>query len=36
MPGLAEIYVAVRTRNVDDADSDDLPILILSRNGVES
>lgn len=31
MPILAELYVAARTRNVADADTDDLPILVVRR-----
>ena len=31
MPILAEIYVAARTRNVEDADTDDLPVLVVRR-----
>jgi hypothetical protein len=28
---LAELYVAARTRNVEDADTDDLPVLVVRR-----
>ena len=31
MPILAELYVATRTRNVEDADTDDLPVLVVRR-----
>ena len=31
MPILAELYVAARTRNVEDADTDDLPVLVVRR-----
>src|SRR5262249_24039268 len=31
MPILAELYVAARTRNVEDAGTDDLPILVVRR-----
>jgi hypothetical protein len=31
MPLLAELYVAARTRNVEDADTDDLPVLVVKR-----
>jgi hypothetical protein len=31
MPTLAELYVATRTRNVEDADTDDLPVLVVRR-----
>src|SRR4051794_24857969 len=33
MPRLEEIYVAVRTRNVEDAETDDRPTLLVSRAG---
>jgi hypothetical protein len=31
MAKLAELYVAARTRNVEDADTDDLPVLVVKR-----
>jgi len=31
MPILAELYVATRTRNVEDADTDDAPLLVVKR-----
>lgn len=31
MPILAELYVATRTRNVGDADTDDAPVLVVKR-----
>ena len=31
MPILAELYVATRTRNVEDADTDNLPVLVVRR-----
>jgi len=31
MPILAELYVAARTRNVEDADTDDMPTLVVRR-----
>lgn len=31
MPILSELYVATRTRNVADADTDDLPVLVVRR-----
>jgi len=31
MPTLAELYVATRTRNVEDADTEDLPVLVVRR-----
>ena len=31
MPILAELYVATRTRNVEDADTDDPPVLVVKR-----
>jgi hypothetical protein len=31
MPILAELYVAARTRNVEDADTDDLPVFVVRR-----
>ena len=31
MPILAELYVAARTRNVADADTEDLPVLVVRR-----
>ncbi|MEO8064273.1 MAG: hypothetical protein ABI821_16175 [Pseudomonadota bacterium] len=31
MPTLAELYVATRTRNVEDADTDDSPKLVVKR-----
>lgn len=33
MPRLSELYVATRTRNVEDAGSDDPPVLLVSRSG---
>src|SRR5687768_2612937 len=33
MPRLAELYVATRTRNVEDAGTSDAPSLLLSRAG---
>jgi hypothetical protein len=35
MPRFTEIYVAARTRNVEDADTEDLPILVLNRAGTD-
>ncbi|MET0742482.1 MAG: hypothetical protein ABWY78_03850 [Microvirga sp.] len=31
MPTLAELYVATRTRNTADADTEDLPVLVIMR-----
>src|SRR6187402_2954797 len=31
MPILAEIYVATRTRNTEDADTENLPVLVVRR-----
>jgi hypothetical protein len=31
MPTLAELYLATRTRNVEDADTDDLPVFVVRR-----
>jgi hypothetical protein len=31
MPRLDELYVAARTRNVEDADTEDLPVLVVMR-----
>ena len=31
MPILTELYVASRTRNVEDADTEDLPVLVVKR-----
>jgi hypothetical protein len=31
MPRLDELYVAARTRNVEDADTEDLPVLVVKR-----
>jgi hypothetical protein len=33
MPRLEAIYVATRTRNVEDAETDDRPRLLVSRPG---
>lgn len=33
MPRLAELYVATRTRNVNDAGTSDAPILVVTRGG---
>jgi len=31
MPTLAELYVATRTRNTADADTENLPVLVVQR-----
>ncbi|MGC2042710.1 MAG: hypothetical protein WA669_02705, partial [Pseudolabrys sp.] len=31
MPILAELYVAARTRNTEDADTENLPVLVVMR-----
>ena len=31
MPILAELYVATRTRNTADADTENLPVLVVQR-----
>ena len=31
MPRLDELYVATRTRNAEDADTEDLPVLVVKR-----
>ncbi len=33
MPTLAELYVAARTRNTADAETDNLPVLVVKRDG---
>lgn len=35
MPRLSELYVATRTRNVEDAGTDDAPVLLVSRAGLD-
>jgi hypothetical protein len=32
MPLLAELYVATRTRNTSDADTENLPVLVVKRD----
>ena len=31
MPRLDELYVATRTRNTEDAETEDLPVLVVKR-----